>query len=361
MAAQAGEVLATPGAKASYTAGAGGDFGSVFVDATDSPNDVLVGLDQGGVNGAAVLRRVKAGTAKGFPIPPSRYVSFLVDPSGTAPAATQDVYWAAAPGGGLATTAVTAVSVLGGTVTVGGSVYITNASLAVTGTVAVSGTVTIAGSVNITNASLTVTGTVAVSGTVTIAGSVNITNASITVSGSVSVSNTVTVSGSVTVTNSSIAITIDGSGNTVVIGNATTSPGYVQAASGAFDTQSAFNSTTQVTASGTAITLIAAGNNIKALLLQISASQQETNVQLSITVQLRNGGSVFWSATAGGTSTVSLVVPWTELPFSDGVANSGITLYVTGTMNGTYPADVTVTGYGILASTTPPQNVAVVS
>ena len=279
-------------------------------------------------------------------------------------------------------------------------VVVISGSVTVTGTVAVSGTVNIgtmpnitinnsSGAplyVNLTN-SVTVSGTVTVTGTVDIGTMPNITinNSStaplyVSVTSSVSISGTVTVSGTVnigtlpdvtvssvtgTVTvsvSNTITVEISGSGNTIIIGNTTSAPGYIQAASGEFDTQSSFDaSSSSITSSPTTVTLISSGDYITYLQLQIAASCN--NPDEGITVELQNGGSTFAQfSVTGGTGGASLTVPITPVNLgSRGVSNSGITAVITWGAETLYPGSYSFIGYGILASATPPQKTAVIS
>lgn len=235
-------------------------------------------------------------------------------------------------------------------------------SVTVTGTVTVSGTVDIGTMPNVTinNSSgsplyVSVTSSVSISGTVTVSGTVNIgTMPSVTVS---SVTGTVTVSVSNTIT-----VTISGSGNTIVIGNTTGSPGYIQAASGSYDTMAAINiGGSGVTTSPYTVSLVSAGGYIKWLQVVMSASNNYGNNQ-TLEIQLTNGGSVFASFSVTLTASVTtLSVPLQQYGFGGGVANSGISMVITSPAQSLYPTSYSAVGYGITTSTTPPQKTAVVS
>lgn len=228
-------------------------------------------------------------------------------------------------------------------------------SVTITGTVTVSGTVDIGTMPNVTinNSAgsplyVSVTSSVSISGTVTVSGTVNIgTMPSVVVS---SVTGTVTVSVSNTIT-----VTISGSGNTIIIGNTTGSPGYIQAASGSFGTQSSFDVTPNQTTS--TVTLVASGNYIKSLVVTLPSSFFASGTgPFTATLTLSNGGSVFakyiWASTA------SLpVIPLFN--FGDGVTNSGITATLSVTNATSFSLEIV--GYGVLVSTTPPQKTAVIS
>lgn len=110
---QGGSHLANPGVDQTFTTAPGLPFRSVYVDATGSPNDVYLALAQA-VRIGAQFARVPAGTAKGFPIPESTSVSFLVDPGGLPANAGQDVYWVVTDTPGIATSTTQVVQLAGG-------------------------------------------------------------------------------------------------------------------------------------------------------------------------------------------------------------------------------------------------------
>lgn len=237
-------------------------------------------------------------------------------------------------------------------------------SVTVTGTVTVSGTVDVGTMPNVTinNSSgsplyVSVTSAVSITGTVTVSGTVNIgTMPSVTVS---SVTGTVTVSVSNTIT-----VTISGNGNTIIIGNTTGSPGYIQAASGEFDTQSSFDYPTNTQLP---ITLIASGNYVKSL-GPFSGNLNVYNIYSSATITgqvvLSNGGTVFWRSgdlTISVNQSVTLVLPTQPFSFVDGTPNSGIVIDWYNISGTTGKPTIQITGYGVLVSATPPQKTAVVS
>jgi hypothetical protein len=185
---QAQSMPAYPGSHVTLYAVKGEPWRSVFVDASDSQDDVYLILGQS-LDPNAAARRVKAGTAKAFPIATSLAVTFLVDPAGPEPTGTPPEIYVAAmatAGGVLSSLSQIFATVTGAvTATISNAVLTVQAATSAVFNVAQSGTWNVDANVtnstidvnaNVTNTSINVDANVTNS---TLNVDANITNASI--------------------------------------------------------------------------------------------------------------------------------------------------------------------------------------
>jgi hypothetical protein len=173
---------------------------SVFIDASDSQDDVYLILGQS-LDPNAAARRVKAGTAKAFPIATSLAVTFLVDPAGPEPTGTPptppEIYVAAmaTAGGVLSSLSQIFATVTGAvTATISNAVLTVQAATSAIFNVAQSGNWSV--DANITNSTLDV--------------NANITNTSISVDANITNS---TLDVNANITNASVNAAQSGTWN----------------------------------------------------------------------------------------------------------------------------------------------------
>jgi hypothetical protein len=158
---QAQSMPAYPGSHVTLYAVKGEPWRSVFVDASDSQDDVYLILGQS-LDPNAAARRVKAGTAKAFPIATSLAVTFLVDPAGPEPTGTPPEIYVAAmatAGGVLSSLSQIFATVTGAvTATISNAVLTVQAATSAIFNVAQSGTWNV--DANITNSTIDVNASV---------------------------------------------------------------------------------------------------------------------------------------------------------------------------------------------------------
>jgi hypothetical protein len=246
MSQQAQSLPAYPGSHLTLYAVQGEPWRSVFIDASDSQDDVYLILGQS-LDPNSAARRVKAGTAKAFPIATSLSVTFLVDPSGPEPTGTPPEIYVAAlatAGGVLSSLSQIFATVTGAvTATISNAVLTVQAATSAVFNVAQSGNWSV--SADITNSTLDV--------------NANVTNSSINVDANVTNS---TLNVDANITNASINAAQSGTWNV----NATVQNATIDVAqSGTWNVNAAQNGTWNVGSVGS-ITETVQGNVVNTVL-----------------------------------------------------------------------------------------------
>ncbi len=226
-----------------------------------------------------------------------------------------------------------AVTIANATLTVEGSVTVNNAVTIANATLTVEGSVTVSNAVTIANATLTVEGSVTVNNAVTIANTTLTVEGSVTVNNSITIANTtLTVEGSVTVNNSitiaNTTLTVDGN---VTISNTT----LTVLISGQTFTSST-DSLTGVTGAGTVFT----ATNISTL---TTASMFIDNIganPITVSLQLSPDGTTYFDDSsftnqviAGGSQTIIAIgkfAQFAQLTYDAGASTATFNAYYNG-------------------------------
>jgi hypothetical protein len=236
---QAQSMPAYPGSHVTLYAVKGEPWRSVFIDASDSQDDVYLILGQS-LDPNAAARRIKAGTAKAFPIATSLAVTFLVDPAGPEPTGTPptppEIYVAAmaTAGGVLSSLSQIFATVTGAvTATISNAVLTVQAATSAIFNVAQSGNWSV--DANVTNSTLDV--------------NANVTNSSIDVNANVTNSS---IDVNANVTNTSINVDANVTNSTLNVDANITNASINAAQSGTWNVNATVqNATIDVAQSGT--------------------------------------------------------------------------------------------------------------